>query len=151
MSSPAIFPLDLTGESTTNRVEEKYTITQMLGEQYFQFKFRHGPSFNNVKLIHVETGRELKPQIDYQLTYLFKEATNKYREESNGKEIYSACVILNKKLSGNITATLQYLEGYSVVLTPTGYRTRLVGLLSRLRLNTTVLLIFLMVYHQPHT
>ena len=111
MSTPLIFPLDPTGVSPTNKVIETYSITQTLGDQYYQFKFKNGPIFDNVILTHIPTNRILTPNVDYQLTYLFKLATNRYLSESNNKEIYSACVILNKKLSGTIKAEIQYLGG----------------------------------------
>lgn len=105
------YPLDLTAGAPSNYLTgQTYSITQVGGEDYFQFRFREGPVYERgLVLVHQATNRELRPDIDYQLSYPLKAIIGKTNPED--LFAYGVCVILNKKLSGTIIAAYHLVGG----------------------------------------
>lgn len=99
------YPLDLYGDSITNRViDEGHQIgtrTQRI------FAPDYGPFFgHNVIIKDGANNRPLQPQVDYLLLHAYKEA-----QDRTGLPVYAAVRIINPEVSSNIKFTGNYVGG----------------------------------------
>lgn len=99
-----VYPLDITGTKTSNRVTNSHAITKVGGNQLFAFNFQLGVVFDNLEVTHLETKRLLRNNVDYRLDNIVAPLSRRLN-----KRVGCTFVLLNKKLSGNISVTAQVL------------------------------------------
>lgn len=107
-ASEYLYELDETGVHPDNLVTgEQHTLTPSNGENYHFIIPRIGPYFKDSLIVtHVDTGRNLTPEVDYTWTHQFLSAS-----ETLEKDVFSSITLLDRNLSGTLSLELQYLGG----------------------------------------
>ena len=99
------YPLDLTAEAISNRVDsEKHVVTDITNSL---FPLKNGIFYKNKLLVkHIESGKLLKINEDFRLNYLHKEVTTR-----SGFGAYAIIVILKDNIKGELEVTYQTVGG----------------------------------------
>ena len=88
-------------------VKERHVLTTINGDSYQFIVPSNAPFFlKDLTVYHTATGRQLKNDVDYQLTHLFRSAKN-----TLNKYIYGSITFLNRDLSGEIELDYVTLGG----------------------------------------
>lgn len=102
--SKLVYPLDLTGERTSNRVTENHVIGTL---KYRAFALKNGPFFTeNLSIAERSTNKSLKRGVDYECVYLL-DLTN-LTEDS---EVCGVIVIHNTAISTDIVVEANIVGG----------------------------------------
>lgn len=110
MAIPNIkYPVDLLGESTTNRVMDERRVVPEKG--YWGFVPTSGAFYtHNLKVVHVATNKRLIPHLDYICVGLNVRAT-----ELSHKEVCSAILLKNQAYQGELAVDYNVIGGdYSI-------------------------------------
>ena len=110
MAIPNIkYPVDLTGESTTNRVPDERRILPQNG--YWGFVPTNGSFYtHNLRVVHLATGKRLLPHLDYLCVGLNIRAT-----ELSHREVCSAILLKNQSYQGELAIDYNVVGGdYSI-------------------------------------
>ncbi len=110
MAIPNIkYPVDLTGESTTNRVLDERRILPQNG--YWGFVPTNGAFYtHNLRIVHLATGKRLIPHLDYLCVGLNIRAT-----ELTHLEVCSAILLKNQSYQGELAIDYNVVGGdYSI-------------------------------------
>ena len=103
------WPFDPTGEAASNLIRgETHTLAPDTGHGYHYFIPKAAPFFSNKKLrvVHVQTGRELLENIDYTTSFHFEIASKR-----TYLPVYGAISILDKTLNGAFQIDYQTIGG----------------------------------------
>lgn len=100
-----IYPLDLTGERTSNRIEEKHVIGT---DRYRAFSLKGGPFYTNNLVVKVSgKGAPLKRGVDYECVFYYENIARM----TSGLEVCGVIVIHNTKVSNDITVEANVVGG----------------------------------------
>ena len=100
-------PFDSTGAAVTNFQSSQHTIIATGNGQYQQITPRYGIFFRDGLVItHVESNTELVMGRDYYLSYYARWMYDQYK-----KNCFSAIVLLNKTLVGNLNVSAHWVGG----------------------------------------
>ena len=103
------WPFDPTGEAASNLIRgETHTLAPDTGHRYHYFIPKAAPFFVNKKLrvVHVQTGRELLENIDYTTSFHFEIASKR-----TYLPVYGAISVLDKTLNGAFQIDYQTIGG----------------------------------------
>lgn len=107
MSTPQVikYPYDPTGKAQTNLVVGELHVIPVTRNR--AFALQAGPFFaNSVELISLPSNRRLVRGIDFEILYLYQEATR-----VTGQEICAVVYVTNPAISGELSALYQVVGG----------------------------------------
>lgn len=104
----ATYPFDPTGTAASNLITDERQLIPAENSKGFVLMIPFfAPYFrSSMKIVHLQNGRELVPDVDYACTHYFYEATTKI-----GQPIYGSITILDKTLSGTVAMRYQTIGG----------------------------------------
>lgn len=102
------YPFDPTGAATSNAVVgEPQTISPPNFKDFYFVVPKHAPFFReSMKVVHVQSGRELKEGIDFDFTHHYKDASLK-----TAKALYGSFTLYDKTIAGVLMLSYQTVGG----------------------------------------
>lgn len=102
------YPFDPTGAATSNAVVgEPQTISPPNFKDFYFVVPKHAPFFReSLKVVHAQSGRELKEGIDFDITHHYKDASLK-----TAKAVYGSFTLYDKTLAGVLMLSYQTVGG----------------------------------------
>lgn len=116
MPTPTIYPFDPYGTEVSNLIQnERHAISPPAWADYYFIIPKLAPFFrDSLKIIHEQTGKELKEGVDWVATHLFRDASR-----ASTKPIFGSITFYDKTLSGVVRLEYQTLGGEWVIDTDT--------------------------------
>lgn len=101
------FPIDLTGSTSTNRVNrESHLLVNHAGTSYRAFSLNHGGFYADSLIIEDSLYNQLTPNVDYVVDYTYQDTSDR-----TGLLVVGVITIINPAITGIVYATAQMVGG----------------------------------------